>query len=121
MRSGMYRLGHHNRRSWRWIRRLWAAKSGSLTVEALLILPLILLLMALFLRWGLMLQDTLRETAGPVGNAAAGEEKEDSSAFLLGGPPARRIRDVDALVHLGYSIKEKLPGWFSTDGSGELQ
>ncbi|MCL1805809.1 MAG: pilus assembly protein [Clostridiales bacterium] len=91
---------------------------GSFTVEAALIVPLILLLMALFLRWGLMLQKDLREAAsGGAEPAAAGgallpEALGGGLIFRRGGPPARRIRDTDLLMDLAYGIKEYLPSWF---------
>jgi hypothetical protein len=90
---------------------------GSLTVEAFLIMPVVMILLALFIRWGLMLRNDIQDAdqdrrgvkvdaSGWVENAAGGD------TFLYGGPPARRIRDADYLIDLGYSIKEKLPSWF---------
>ena len=134
-------------------------EGGSLTVEALLILPVILLLMVLFVRWGIILRDDLRSAAearhtvrqqdslgagfggtdaggtdagaadtgtnGAVGTggetngagangARVTDSGEASFGFLLGGPPARRIRDADLLIYWGYAIKEKLPGWIKS-------
>ncbi len=86
--------------------------TGSLTVEALLILPLIFLLLALFVRWGFILQNDLAEEAKRYEAGAYGENNAGGPAFLKGGPPARRIRDADLLIDLGYSIKESLPSWF---------
>lgn len=112
---------------------LWTDAAGSLTVEAMLILPLIFLLMALFLRWGLMLRDSIQETAekrpevrwqggggdGP-GPAGAGG-REYGIGFLRGGAPAWRIWDADSIIDLGYSIKEMLPAWFRFGGGGEAE
>lgn len=90
---------------------------GSLTVEALLILPLIFLLLALFVRWGFVLQNDLVEEAKryEAGAGAYGEDNAGGPAFLKGGPPARRIRDADLLIDLGHSIKESLPSWFHSE------
>ena len=96
-------------------RALWRDKRGSLTVEALLILPAVLLLLALFFRWGLMLHEEITAEAGyGEGPAAEGQGADPLAVigFLRGGPPARRIRDADLLIDLGYSIKERLPSWF---------
>ena len=91
---------------------------GSMTVEALLILPIILILMALFLRWGLMLQKDLRDAAeSEPGTAWEGsvllpDGLGGGLGFDRGGPPARRIRDADLLLDFAYGIKEYLPSWF---------
>ena len=82
---------------------------GSLTVEAMLILPIILLLIVLFIRFSLMLQQDLTEAAE---KNTASVSDETGIGFLRGGPPARRIRDADLLIDLGYSLKERLPQWF---------
>ena len=79
----------------------WRSAGGSLTIEALLIFPLILLLMALFLRWGLTLGKELRE-AGDMGRGTAVSKTV---------PPARRIRDVDGYLDLAYKVKGMLPSW----------
>ncbi|MDR0469925.1 MAG: hypothetical protein LBH09_08130 [Peptococcaceae bacterium] len=96
-------------------RRLLQDKLGSLTVEALLILPIILLLMALFLRWGLMLREDIDIAAGLREDTSQTQDTPfDPLAeigFFHGGPPARRIRDADLIIEMGYSIKEKLPAW----------
>ena len=97
-------------------RNLCRDEEGSLTVEAMLVLPVIFLLMVLFLRWGLILQKDLHDTAA-LRSAAADETVAQESwlagvGFLHGGPPARRIRDADLLIDIGYSIKERLPVWF---------
>ena len=125
----------------------WRDEGGSLTVEALLILPVMLLLMVLFVRWGIILRDDLRSAAAAghtvrqqdglgagiagtdagaadtgangagangTGAADAGGSGEAGIGFLVGGPPARRIRDADLLIDLGYTIKEKLPGWIKS-------
>jgi hypothetical protein len=90
---------------------------GSLTVEALLILPAVILLMALFLRWGLTLRADLRDVADG-GRGARREEmavweapSAENIGFLYGGSPARRVRDADMLLDLGLSLKEKLSAW----------
>lgn len=86
--------------------------TGSLSVEALLILPLILLLLALFVRWGFYLQNDLVVEAERFEAEVQTEDLAGKPAFLKGGPPARRIRDADLLIDLGYSLKERLPSWF---------
>lgn len=83
----------------------WPDAGGSLTVEALLILPAILLLLTLFLRWGLMLREDFRKI----------EEEKAVAAMSKSAPPARRIRDADTIIDLGRSIKESLPVWFQTE------
>ena len=100
-------------------------REGSLTVEALLILPVVFLLMVILIRWCLVLhqdietaaerrREILRQEIAPAGGDTSGE-KAPEAWFLYGGPPARRIRDADVLIELGYAIKEKLPVWFQTD------
>ena len=90
---------------------------GSLTVEAFLIMPVILLLLALFLRWGLMLRDDLRDTAARgraapiVGTSEQGERPELNIGFLFNSQPARRIRDTDFLIDMAYNVKEKVSEW----------
>jgi hypothetical protein len=102
-------------------RSLWRGREGSLTVEALLILPIILVLMALFLRWGVILRDDL-DKAARRGEAEAAQNRniiDDIVAdigFLYGSRPARRIRDADFIVDLGHSIKENLPKWTQKEG-----
>jgi hypothetical protein len=111
---------------------LWKDAAGSLTVEAMLILPLIFLLMALFLRWGLMLRDSIQETAEKrpevrwqsggedgAGTGAAGRKFE--FGFLRGGAPAWRIWDADTLIDYSYAIKEWLPVWFHLGSGGESE
>jgi hypothetical protein len=87
-----------------------AGDQGSMTIEALLIVPVILFLLVLFLRWGMMLYEGL----GAINTAQESAEAGTGVAgfgFLLGGPPARRIRDADLIVDVGKSIKELLPTW----------
>ena len=79
----------------------WRSAKGSLTVETLLILPAILLLMALFLRWGLMMREDIRAAA----------EKRTETVTSSKGRPARRIRDTDVYVDAAYKVKEMLPSW----------
>ena len=86
----------------------WRSAKGSLTVEALLILPAMLLLLALFFRWGLMMREDLRAAA----------ERRAEAVVRKNVPPARRIRDTDFFVDLGYSVKELLPQWIHA-GSNE--
>ena len=89
-------------------------ETGSLTVEAFLVLPALLFLMVLFLRWGQVLYLDLRDTGETLGIPGQ-TDSPGGVGFLYGGPPARRIRDADLLIDLGQSIKEKLPIWFPTD------
>jgi len=88
-------------------RGLLRSADGNLTVEAAMILPLVFLLLALFLRWGLMLHGAIGE-AGELGPARA-------------KLPARRIRDTDAIVNFGYGIKENLPGWIGDIAKGAVK
>ena len=82
-----------------------------------MILPVLLLLLAVFLRWGLMLRDDLRDTAEygreveSAGTPTQGRQPTVNIGFLHGGQPARRIRDADYVIDLGYSIIERLPAW----------
>ena len=96
---------------------MWRDSEGSMTVEAMLIVPAVLLLMVVFMRWGLMLHSDLQGMVEVRSEAAANEPEAQGRGlaaigFLRGGPPARRIRDADLLIDLGYSIKERLPAWF---------
>lgn len=95
--------------------RIKSKHRGGLTIEALLILPLILLLLALFVRWGFLLQNDLAVEVKRYEAEAYEAAEAGRSAFLKGGPPARRIRDADLLIDLGYSIKERLPSWFHSE------
>ena len=79
----------------------WRSAKGSLTVEALLILPATLLLMGLFFRWGLLMREDIRAAA----------EKRAESVAAHSGKPARRIRDADVYVDAAYKVKEMLPSW----------
>ena len=106
---------------------------GSLTVEALLVLPILLVLMVLFVRWGLMLKEDLADAAdsrqapsfaqgavqesGYAGDGSQEESGGGGSWFLFGGKPARRIRDADTIIDLGQAIRDKLPQWFLPSGS----
>jgi len=96
--------------------------NGSLTVEAMILLPLVFLLIAILLRWGLLLLEDLQDTARDRDVSRHVEligrdnshtwENEGDTWFLYGGPPARRIRDADTLIDLGLSVVGKLPQWF---------
>ena len=98
-------------------KQAYCGTDGSLTIEALLILPVILLTLGVFLRWGLILRDELNDSLS-YGDRAEAEgqtttwEEAGGGGFLWGGPPARRIRDADLLIDLGHSIREMLPTWF---------
>ena len=95
--------------------------NGSLSVEAVLILPLIFLLMVLLLRWGMTMRNDIRDTAEGIAKnrreyimePEGGQlhAPEAGLGFLYGSKPARRIRDADTLIDLGHSIKERLPSW----------
>jgi hypothetical protein len=84
---------------------------GSLTVEALLIVPLLLVLMVLLLRFGVNLQVANQEVFDSLEPATETGEGSGAAGFLWGGPPARRIRDADLVIDLGRSVKELLPSW----------
>ena len=92
--------------------------AGSLTVEALLIIPIMILLLAVFIRWGLVLREDLQENAekNGISSVIVGQIEADSEPkgtwFLYGGRPARRIRDADTLIDLGKMVTEQLPKWF---------
>ena len=105
------------------IRRIWADRGGSLTVEGVLVLPVIFLLMVVFLRLGFFLKESIQESAdaaAPVrlvdtdGNRLTIIEDE-GFGFLSGSLPGRRIRDTDLLIDAGYMIKDKIPKWFKND------
>jgi len=104
------------------ISALLQENKGSLTAEALLIAPLIILLLILFFRWGLVLREDLRAAAGgrerPQGDDGTAVQQNEGIRFLTGGPPARRIRDVDFLIDMGYSLKERMPVWFGGGSEG---
>ena len=96
----------------------WTSQKGSLSIEALLVFPVIFFLMALFLRWGLLLRQDLDKTTekmdGIVTEDSGGSAQGAGFGFFHEGPPARRIRDVDVWIDFGYGVKEKLPAWFSS-------
>ena len=115
------RLGGDEMRGEAGPERIVAGDKGSLTVEAALILPLILLLTVVFLQWGLMMRQDLRDAGvgdkanrGATGALIEENEGQKGTAFLYGGLPARRIRDVDFMIGVGKSLKELLPQWISS-------
>ena len=114
-------------------RRIRRDTAGSLTAEAVLLLPVIFALIAVFSRLGLFLRDTISDSSesrpsvrwedsagnqavapGYVGEAdGRGSAGSDSGiGFLTGSLPARRIRDADLIIDIGYKLKEKIPAWF---------
>ncbi|MCL2121820.1 MAG: hypothetical protein FWH28_06170 [Clostridiales bacterium] len=90
-----------------------------------MILPVVFLLMVILVRWCLILQQDIETAAerrreilsqdGDLSSGGSSGEAAPEAWFLYGGPPARRIRDADILIELGYAIKEKLPVWFQTE------
>ena len=108
-------------------------EAGSLSVEALLVLPVLILLIALFLRWGLVLREEMQNTSeeirkrtstqgdGRQNDAESEEEEWKGLGFLSAGPPARRIRDADLLIDIGYELKEMLPVWLRGQSKAESE
>ena len=103
------------------LRRLIHANEGSLTVEAVLVIPLICLLMVVFLRLGFYLRTVIDDSAAAGSAIRLRDEAgnlvvvvdEPHFGFLTGSKPARRIRDTDLLIDTGYALKEKIPTWFT--------
>ncbi|MCL1849127.1 MAG: pilus assembly protein [Clostridiales bacterium] len=107
---------------------------GSLTVEAMLILPILFLLLALFIRWAWILHGEIQQTAAQrrairrvdtqgglleeegaqIREGTLEIAQEKGLAFLYGSLPARRIRDADLLVDIGNGIREWLPSWLQS-------
>ena len=128
-------------------RAFWYGETGSMTVEAVILFPLLFLLFATCLCWGLALKDDLHamdergekyrtlirsdtaiytngEHDVPFDYNVYEEQADNTSGdswFLYGGKPARRIRDADSILDLGRTLIGMLPKWFQagkdTDGT----
>lgn len=78
------------------------SEKGSLTVEALLILPLIILCLVLFIQIGHVLYDDLQQQS--MSGDPAGQTRPPQ--------PAGWIRKTDLLLDIGRGLTPLLPGWF---------
>jgi len=77
-------------------------EKGSLSVEVLLIMPLIILCLVLFIQIGHALYDALQRQSLP----------EDPAGQTMPSQPATWIRKTDLLLDWGRGLTSLLPGWF---------
>ena len=82
-------------------------------MEAFIIIPLILVLSVVFIRFGLMLHDGLTESHESIVVRDANQGPKGIVEKLKGDSPANRIRNADLLIDFGYNVKELLPSWLS--------